>query len=595
MSFAKRVATCLAVTTAAVLAGAPSDAAVVRVPTQFRSFGNAVLAAAPGDTVQVVGNGGATFHASDVHLDKDITIQGGWRADFRVRDASTYVSVLRDTTNANDRPILRILGTPRVVVDGVWIWGGQPGLVSGSGADVVLRNCTVRGQRNADPSGSLDGNRGCGVRFVGGTVLVDGCHITDVISQFGGAGMAVIGATSFILRNSALDGCQANRPIGDASGGALYVRDVPDMRLENTRIERSQSLQAAGLVYLQNTSATMTGGTFQDGQASTNGGGFYLSGCPSVVLDQCQFLHNLANSQGGAIVAQSVGSLVIRDSRFQSNQTGRASAHGLGSALWLSSTAFTIERTQFVGNHFDSPVVSVVAEQGGAVYAISSSGTVSETSFTDEKALGKGGTWYQVGGDIRFIQCRFVGSQAGVFGGALAIELGGSSTFDHCLLAGGVAKFGGALSASFTGGLVLDHCTVTGNTARSAGAGFYVDTAATMRMTNTIACCCPAGEVVFCQGGAATADHCDVWNDDAVNVRVEWGGACPDPTGASGNLRVDPQFCPGDPDYHLAVGSPCAGTASDGSDRGWRPAGCSLPSPTGVEPWSWGRLKALWR
>jgi hypothetical protein len=586
---AKRVTAFLAVIAAAALAGAPSFAGVVRVPTQFTSFGNAVLAAAPGDTVQVVGNGGATFHASDVHIDKDLTIQGGWRVDFRVRDASTYVTVLRDTTNANDRPLFRVVGAPRLELDGVWLWGGQPALLSPNGADVILRDCTVRGQRNLDLSGNLDSNRGCGIRIVGGTVLLEDCHITDILSVFGGAGIAVIGASSFILRDSAINACSTGRTNGDASGGGIYVRDVPDMRVENTQIAASQSFQTGALAFLSNTNAAMTGCTLRDGLASQSGGGLFLSGCPSVVLDHCQFLHNIANSRGGAVAAENVGSLVIRDTRLEGNLTGFASAHGFGSALWLTSTAFSFERSQFVSNHLESPVASVVAEQGGGVYSVASSGTVSESSFTGEKASGKGGSWYQVGGDVRFTECRFVGSRSGVFGGALAIELGGSSTFDHCLVADGAAKFGGGLSASFTGNLVLDHCTLTGNAARSAGAGFYVDTAATVRMTNTIACCCPAGEVLFCQGGAATADHCDVWNDDAVNVREEWGGACSDPTGTSGNLRVDPQFCPGDTDYHLAAGF------SDGIDRGWRPVGCAQAGPTAVEPLSWGRLKARWR
>ena len=96
-------------------------------------------------------------------------------------------------------------------------------------------------------------------------------------------------------------------------------------------------------------------------------------------------------------------------------------------------------------------------------------------------------------------------------------------------------------------------------------------------------------------GGGVIASHCDVWNDDATKVRVEWGGACADPTGQNGNLKVAPDFCPGDPDYRIASTSACAGAATDGSDLGWQPASCTGPVPTSVRAESWGRLKGRWR
>ena len=83
-----------------------AHAAVIRVPGDFSRLPNAVAAAAPGDTVQVAGNGGATYPVSGLVIDKDLTLQGGWRVDFAVRDPDIYVSVLIDTTGADRLPVV---------------------------------------------------------------------------------------------------------------------------------------------------------------------------------------------------------------------------------------------------------------------------------------------------------------------------------------------------------------------------------------------------------------------------------------------------------------------------------------------------------
>jgi hypothetical protein len=90
-----------------------------------------------------------------------------------------------------------------------------------------------------------------------------------------------------------------------------------------------------------------------------------------------------------------------------------------------------------------------------------------------------------------------------------------------------------------------------------------------------------------------TVSTTDVWNDDAVNVREEFGGTCSDPGLTNGNLRADPLFCTGPPDWAIAASSPCAGAATDGSNLGWAATGCR--SALSLEPDSWGRVKARYR
>ena len=212
--------------------------------------------------------------------------------------------------------------------------------------------------------------------------------------------------------------------------------------------------------------------------ASSNGGAVYLDGCPSATFDRCRFEECYGNITGGGWIGASSHGIVIRDCRFATN---RASSQG--AALWLVSSDFTIERTEFEHNYIEGAPSTVIPTRGGAGYSQQSMGVVTDCSFKNERATGKGGAWFQIGGDVTFVGTRFEGNDAGIFGGAVDIELGGHVGLDHCLLVGNRAKFGGAIAASFTGAVTLEYCTMTLGTGRSAGGGIYV-AGRPVRMTN---------------------------------------------------------------------------------------------------------------
>jgi hypothetical protein len=578
----------LAAAAAFFLCASSAPAAVIRVPTQVASFRVAVQGAAPGDTVQLVGNGGATYLNSNVTIDKDLLIQGGWRADFQVRDPATYVSVVRDVTEVPTLPLIRVAGAVRVTFDGVWLWGGTVGVLANGGADLVFRDCTLRGQRN-NLDGDVDANRGGALRLVGGSALLENCRIQSVNISYGGAGIAAISASSLVLRNSVIANCLSTRFLGgDASGAAVYARSVGELRIEGSTLSDCGTVQNAGLVFAQSTTVTAIGSRFLRGLASTNGGAFALEGA-SATFEDCDFEEN-RGIEGGALRVGPGSSVVVRNSRFRFNR-----AAGRGGALWSDSAALLLEDCTFERNHVAAIPSNVIPERGGAVYALSTEATVTGCTFTDERATGKGGAWFQIGGHASIAHTRFVDCDSGIFGGAAAIELGGLLEFRNVLMKRCSARFGGAVAASFTGAVRIERSTLVEGTGRSSGAGVYVDTGGTVDLEDTILCCALQGDLVFCQAGAVRADHCDVWNDDASNIRVEWAGACPDPTGSDGNLKVSPGFCPGDPDFRVPAGSVCATGASDGGAMGWLAAGCPSSVPLQVAPMSWGRIKAAWR
>lgn len=578
----------LAAAVALVLCASGAPAAVLRVPTQISSFRVAVQTAAPGDTVQLVGNGGATYVNSNVTIDKDLLVQGGWRADFQVRDPATYVSVVRDVADSPTLPLIRVAGTSRVTFDGVWLWGGTVGVLAEGGAELVFRDCVIRGQRNTS-TGDPDANRGGGIRLVGGSLLLERTRIQGINTSFGGAGLAAISASSVVLRDCTISNCLSTRfSGGDASGSGLYARSVGELRFEGSTVSDCGTVQNAGLVLARSTTVNAIGSRFLRGLASTNGGAFSVE-LSTATFDDCDFEENRGIA-GGALRITAGSTVTVRNSRFRLNR-----ATGLGGAIWSDSATLRIEGSTFEENHvagFPSPAIP---ERGGAVYVLSTEAVADDCTFRNERATGKGGAWFQIGGHSSITDSRFEACDAGIFGGAAAIELGGMLEMSRVLVSGCSARFGGGIAASFTGAIRVGNSTFVDGIGRSSGAGVYVDTGGTVDLKDSILCCALQGDQVFCQAGAVRADHCDVWNDDAENIREEWGGACPDPTGTDGNLKVSPGFCAGDPDFRVDIGSPCAGSASDGGDLGWLAAGCPTGRPLGIEPSSWGRIKASWR
>ncbi len=140
-----------ALLSAALLASAGVErahAAILRVPGNFAFLENAVDAAAPGDTIQVAGNGGATYRSRFL-ITKPLVLQGGWRADFQVRNPSIYVSVIRSPQDAFefDRPVIQVQSVSGVIIEGFAIVRGRVG-IDATLSNVIIRDCEIQSQRN---------------------------------------------------------------------------------------------------------------------------------------------------------------------------------------------------------------------------------------------------------------------------------------------------------------------------------------------------------------------------------------------------------------------------------------------------------------
>ncbi len=586
----------------AVLAGASaSNAAIWRVPEDFFSMANAIadsILVAPGDTIRVVGNGGATYRERSI-VTRPLRIEGGWRADYQVQDPSIYVTVVRDPADAFEQPLIRVQDASNVVIDGFTLIGGRRGIES-TNSNVHVTRCEIRNQRNLESQSNPQLNvPGAGMRIVGGSALVEHVTIRDTVSPFGGAGVGMVGGAQVTLLDCVIDNVFSFAPFITASGAGISAVNCGLLALERTDISRAVVGEHGGLILARNTPFSALDGTFSAGSASVSAGAFMFIDCPSVELDGCAIEDCTSNNRGGAMFIQNCGSLVMNQCTVQRN-LGKIE----GGGLYLEGTPFTFTDCHWEANARDVFPIAVVGK-GGGVRAVNSSGTVTRNCFVREVASAWGGGWSNAGGQVAFVDCVFDATQSKIFGGGFHGELSGGGTFTRSLFRGCQGLFGGALGASFTATLALDRCTLVENSGVNAGAAIYVDTDAEATVASSILCRATHGDLVNCGAGTVTLTHSNVWNDSTTNNRPEFGGTCQDPVGTDGNISLDPQHCapPGEPPfcdpattaYSIGPGSPCRGTGVGGVDMGWRGVGCTATSTSSIEAESWGRLKARYR
>jgi len=184
------------------------------------------------------------------------------------------------------------------------------------------------------------------------------------------------------------------------------------------------------------------------------GGAVYLSGGPTVTITSCSFINNTASTSGtlseGGALYQSAGTLTIANSTFSGNATTTTSSSFGGAVFLTGVTTWSVTFSSFTNNAAGSD-----PGEGGAIYAISSNATVTNSLFSGNTATGT----------------------SGALGGALFVAAG-TNTLTGDTFTGnkqtGVASnnhFGGAIYN--TGATTLYNDTITANSSSYHGGGVY--------------------------------------------------------------------------------------------------------------------------
>jgi predicted outer membrane repeat protein len=239
----------------------------------------------------------------------------------------------------------------------------------------------------------------------------------------------------------------------------------------------------------------------------------------SPIISNCTFQANTAEEGGGLALVKSAAQ--VRHCRFFANTASES-----GGALYASSSTGTISHSLFVSNTAD--------HDGGAALCSGSTNLLfSDCTFASNKMVnggsGDGGAVAMMGlSSSSFSGCRFIGNQAG-HGGALFSE-DGHFTAVNSVFMHNIAGYSGAVHKWGDGNAVLTNCTVRRNWGDHSiylGADLF-------RMTN-----CIVWDRLHYDVDPARIISLGYWGSKILTYNCIEGGQA-----GEGNIDVNPSFLP---------------------------------------------------
>lgn len=567
-------------------------------------------------------NPSATEYASD-GVDSDCDgVQGACGFPIRVGHPDGADSIQDALTILASCPDVQVVLEPRAAAYArfeaastteVVCRGWQPG-------DPASEDCRIeapdRRVVHLHAGGALRGVRVSNAAAVSGYILDDGCVLVeggpleltgvDLIGCEGSVGAGVYaelgvprvvledvriedafaagnGAAIFLGPGVDLEGRALHVSGSDSGSGALYATGS-DITLDESRFEANVAASQDG------GAMRLTGGTLDlylvdfVGNRADRGGAIQAGGT-EMYLDRCTFVDNRApnptstSARGGGMLVIG-GSLTLASTELRGNVSGRGGAAFVDtvSQLELMDVAFVDN----VDNGVSAPLAvvgselawSVVSFEGntnqGSGYAAFDAFEVQASSFADDlRIVGNSGPSFAgrftgVGFDPVVVR-RLIAHDNTTNGVVDSFSV--SVRYENPLMYanGGFDRPAIGMNVAAGQTLHVDHGTIVGNDGH--GIGYFASGAGTVRITDSLIVG-NGGTGVNRTGGSFTETLLLTHTSASGNGVDITPSAVIDPLSVGFDM-VDPLLdASSDPPYQLLPGSPAAGTASDGTDRG---------------------------
>lgn len=284
---------------------------------------------------------------------------------------------------------------------------------------------------------------------------------------------------------------------------------------------------------------TFSGGRAQGQSSYDQSGGAMLISNSNVLIEDCVFAANIADSHGGAIRCTNSSPEIIACSFYNNSAPS-----GGGGAIDLSYNSSPLI--------IDCVFLSNSADWGGALSCRGgSSPRVEYGEFTVNEAAGSLG-----------------------IGGAVFADNLSYPDLLNAIVADNQARFGGGLASWTDGAINLDYCTVVNNRGSVLEGGMLINNSSPL-ITGTILAF-NEGLGISVSGQAQPMITCtNIYGNEAG----DWGSGLGDLLYQSGNDSVDPQFCSFQFDsetrFQMDASSPLIATPGECGTLGAIPASCA--------------------
>ncbi|MFN2107258.1 MAG: choice-of-anchor Q domain-containing protein [Candidatus Promineifilaceae bacterium] len=455
------------------------------------SISEALAIAQEQDTIRVASG----LYTENVFISQTVTLQGGWNADFTIRDVDTFSSTIVPADNTFS--VVHIQGDiadPGVVapiLDGFTITGGRADLGSNHGgglrivdSDAVVISNTIKNNVAFLLGGGiwvqrggplLEGNRieqnqsvGLGQEAYGGGVQLENSqaalmanHIAQNVangteSYGGGLAISGLGATAVTLQENIFISNTAGIVPG-GFGGAITVMNG-QAALESNQLIGNSASDRGGAIYLGGSSedcCQVTGRADRiQANSAAQGGGLYNDG-QFFSLREGQVFSNTAVTDGGGFLISAGGTISLTNSAAVANVAGND-----GGAIF-SSGSISVTNSTLSGNQADG--------MGGAIANFDSAFLLNSTISDNQSPDGAG----LMNASLAVVQNSLIAENDG------DNCLGGLFSLGHNLEDGGTCALGHASDQNNTppamdsladnGGATETHALMAGSPAIDAG------------------------------------------------------------------------------------------------------------------------------
>lgn len=393
---------------------------------------------------------------------------------------------------------------------------GNGGAILATGGDITVNSgaivgCTAlsggavyhmgNGKITISGTGRLQNNTasegdGGAIFLSGGSILITGTSRLSGNKAESGKGGAIRAGSAVISveQNGTLTENTA------AEGGAVYA-DTATLTVSETEgvtppsITKNVSDGDGGAIWLNDGTATLSGGLFSENEAGGKGGAICL-GKAAVTLSGTVDLESNEAASGGAVYAES-GAVTISGGKAE----GNIARTGSGGAICAVSGAVTVS-----GGSLKNNVSS--AGDGGAVCALTGGVLITGGDLSDNTAKNNGGAVFSGTGTVTVSGDGMRGNRAeSGKGGAIYAESGAVTLTDVALQSNGAGSDGGAVFAG-SGALSLTGGSVTDNRSGENGGGLYAGsgsvTLSGVSLSQNISGAC--GGAVYVLSGTLTAN-----------------------------------------------------------------------------------------
>ena len=366
------------------------------------------------------GSGGGILNDVGSKLNIDSTVISGNianRAGGGIEDNSGTSTILLTEVNLDENIVV---GPP----------GNGGGLHITGGGSIIIMGGTVNGNSAAREGGGLW--NGSGTMTITNT-QIDGNIALGNAADDGGAGIFNNGGpmnlTDVEITNNMSTGTSAS------GGGILSLSDT--VVIMSSLFENNSANRAGGAIEVVIGGLMITNTDFMsndvNGTAGTanpgNGGAIHISGAAITTIEESMFSENAAGREGGALWAQTGGSMSINNVSIDNNMaSGNGVAFG-GGGVFVNGGMFTAMNSTISNN-----TSSGAAGNGGGVHVkAGSSAMLKTTTISGNTSAALGGGVYNNG--YLTINASTIANNTAVDGGGIANVSDTTATIKNSIVA----------------------------------------------------------------------------------------------------------------------------------------------------------------